>query len=347
MQTRENFSILLVDDDHTIVRVLQHILCDFEPLRFATSGRQALKLARQSVPDLVLLDVDMPGYSGFEVCREFKNDPLLAHVPIIFISSHESHQLETAGLKLGASDFIRKPPHAALVLARVRTIQRLKVLSDTLNRAVEMDILTGTVARRQMEKTLAQECLRAQRTGAPLSLMLVDIDGFTAYNAECGEEMGDACLRSVAAALRTAGHRPTDVLGRYAGGKFTLLLPETNPVGARTVAQRVIDAVDSLKIPQPGSANNCHITVSVGCAIQGTVRPRTQDAGAANREPFEHAVPADFLEAAEHALKGARIAGGHQGSFIDIASLAARRSQDPTVAPLALLSVAMPAERTG
>jgi len=322
MQTRENFSILLVDDDHTIVRVLQHILSDFEPLRFATSGRQALKLARQSVPDLVLLDVDMPDFSGFEVCREFKNDPLLAHVPIIFVTSHDSHQLETAGLKLGASDFIRKPPHASLVLARVYTFQRLKMLSDTLNSAVEIDVLTGTVARQQMEKRLVQECLRAGRSGAPLSLLLVDIDGFTAYNADYGKEKGDACLRSVAAALRTAGHRPTDVLGRYAGGKFTLLLPETNPLGARTVTQRAIVAVDSLQIPQVGSAGKCHITVSVGCAIQDAVRLRTKVAGAANHEASDRAVAADFIETAEHALKGARIAGGHQGSFIDIASSA-------------------------
>jgi len=347
MPTRENFSILLVDDDHTIVRVLQHILCDFEPLRFATSGRQALKLARQSVPDLVLLDVDMPGYSGFEVCREFKNDPLLARVPIIFISSHESHQLETAGLKLGASDFIRKPPHASLVLARVRTVQRLKMLSDTLNGAAEMDILTGTVTRRQMEKTLAQECLRAQRTGAPLSLMLVDIDGFTAYNAECGEEMGDACLKSVAAALRTAGHRPTDVLGRYAGGKFTLLLPETNPAGARAVAQRAIVAVDALQIPRAGSAGKCHLTVSVGCAIQGAGRLRTEAAGAANHQPLDPAVRADFIEAAEHALRSARIAGGHQGCFIDVASSASRKGQNPTPPPSALPPLAMHADRTG
>src|SRR5580658_10432191 len=169
MQAQENFSILLVDDDSMVVRILSHILSDFAPLRFATSGRTALKLARESVPDLVLLDVEMPEFSGFETCKAFKNDPALSAIPIIFISSHESQQLETAGMQLGAVDFISKPPHASLVLARVRTYQQLKTLSDTVRSAVTMDFLTGTMTRRQMEKTLTQEWLRAQRSRAALT----------------------------------------------------------------------------------------------------------------------------------------------------------------------------------
>jgi two-component system, cell cycle response regulator len=144
MQAQERFSILLVDDDSMVVRILSHILSDFTPLRFATSGRVALKLAREAVPDLVLLDVDMPELSGFEVCKAFKRDAALAQVPIIFITSHESPQLQTMGLQLGAVDFISKPPHAPLVLARVRTFQRLKMLSaaarpTTRNAAADAD----------------------------------------------------------------------------------------------------------------------------------------------------------------------------------------------------------------
>jgi PleD family two-component response regulator len=111
------------------------------------------------------------------------------------------------------------------VLARVRAYQRLKTLSDTLRGAVSMDFLTGAVTRRQLEKVLTQEWLRAQRSAAPLAVLLADIDGFTAYNAEFGEEKGDACLHSIADALRAAAHRPTDVLGRFAGGNFALVLP--------------------------------------------------------------------------------------------------------------------------
>src|ERR1700693_6224129 len=236
-----------------VVRILSRILSDFAPLRFAPSGRAALKLARESAPDLVLLDVDMPEMSGFEVCKAFKSDKRLSEVPIIFITSHESVQLEAKGIELGATDFISKPPHAPLVLARVRTYQRLKLLSETMRSAVKMDFLTGAVTRRELEKALTQEWLRSQRSAAPLALLLADIEGFTAYNAEFGEEKGDDCLKSVAECLRSAAHRPTDLLGRYAGGKFALLLPETDAQGASTVAQHAIDSVDALQIPHAAS----------------------------------------------------------------------------------------------
>jgi diguanylate cyclase (GGDEF)-like protein len=313
MQAQEQFSILLVDDDSTAVRVLSRILANFAPLRFATSGRAALKLARESVPDLMLLDVDMPELSGFEVCKAFKSDAALAEVPIIFITSHESAQLEAKGLALGAADFISKPPHAPLVIARVRTYQRLKMLSDTMRSAVKMDFLTGAVTRRAWEKAVTQDWLRARRSAAPLALLLADIEGFTAYNAEFGEEKGDACLKLVAAALRSAAHRPIDVLGRYAGGQFALLLPDTDTRGARTVAQRAIALVDDMQMRSP--APDCGLfTLSVGGGCRDSSRSSAWNAAAAS-------VPNDLIAAAEQALKFARSAGGHQTSFVDIEQL--------------------------
>jgi diguanylate cyclase (GGDEF)-like protein len=313
MHARENFSILLVDDDLMVVRVLNRILIDFSPLRFASSGRAALKLARESTPDLVLLDVDMPEYSGFEVCKAFKSDPALAEVPIIFITSHESAQLEAKGIELGAADFISKPPHGPLVLARVRTYQRLKTLSETVRSAVKMDFLTGATTRRQLEKALTQEWLRAQRSTAPLAFLIADIEGFTAYNAEFGEEKADTSLKSVADVLRSAAQRPTDVLGRYAGGKFAVLLPGTDARGASTVAQRAIDAVDALQILHSASGGQ-RVRLSVGGGCRDSTRSSAwKDATGA--------VPNDLISAAEKALRGARRAGDGQARVIDIADL--------------------------
>jgi diguanylate cyclase (GGDEF)-like protein len=311
MQAQEKFSILLVDDDSMVVRILSRILSDFTPLRFATSGRAALKLAHDAVPDLMLLDVDMPVLSGFEVCKAFKSDPALAEVPIIFITSHESAQLEAKGLELGAADFISKPPHAPLVLARVRTYQRLKMLSDTMRSAVKMDFLTGAVTRRELERALTQEWLRSQRSAAPLALLLADIEGFTAYNAEFGEEKGDDCLKSVAECLRSAGHRPTDVLGRYAGGKFALLLPETDAHGASTVAQRAVDAVSDSQILHAPSAGRGRVTLSVGGGCRDSSSSNTWNVAAG-------AVPNDLIAAAEQALKSARSAGDHRARVVNM-----------------------------
>jgi diguanylate cyclase (GGDEF)-like protein len=314
MQARENFSILLVDDDLMVVRVLNRILVNFSPLRFASSGLEALKLARESTPDLVLLDVDMPDYSGFEVCKAFKNDPALAEVPIIFITSHESAQLEAKGLELGAADFIGKPPHAPLVLARVRTYQRLKMLSDTVRSAVKMDFLTGATTRRQLEKALTQEWLRAQRSAAPLALLIADIEGLTAYNAEFGEEGGDACLKSIADVLRLAANRPTDLLGRYAGGKFAVLLPNTDALGAGTVAQRAIDAVNNLQLLFNASEGRRRIKLSIGCGCRDSTRSTAWKDGAG-------ALPNDLIAAAEKALRSVRRAGDEQARVVDIADL--------------------------
>jgi diguanylate cyclase (GGDEF)-like protein len=313
MQAKENFSILLVDDDLMVIRILNCILSDFAPLRFATSGRAALKLARESTPDLVLLDVDMPEYSGFEVCKAFKSDPALAEVPIIFITSHESAQLEAKGLELGAVDFIGKPPHAPLVLARVRTYQRLKTLSETVRSAVKMDFLTGAVTRRQIEKALTQEWLRVQRSAAPLAFLLADIEGFTAYNAEFGDEQGDACLKSVADVLRSVARRPTDLLGRYAGGKFALLLPNTDSQGASRVAQRAIDGVHALQILH-SSQDRGRVALLMGAGCRDLARSTTWTATVS-------AIPSDLIAAAEQALIHAKSADDHKPQVLDVADL--------------------------
>jgi diguanylate cyclase (GGDEF)-like protein len=313
MESKENFSILLVDDDLMVIRILNCILNDFAPLRFATSGRAALKLARESKPDLVLLDVDMPEYSGFEVCKAFKSDPALAEVPIIFVTSHESAQLEAKGLELGAADFIGKPPHAPLVLARVRTYQRLKTLSETVRSAVKMDFLTGAVTRRQIEKALTQEWLRVQRSAAPLAFLLADIEGFTAYNAEFGDEQGDTCLKSVADVLRSVALRPTDLLGRYAGGQFALLLPNTDGQGAGGVAQRAIEGVHALQIAH-SSRDRGRVALLMGAGCRDLSRSTAWTAAVS-------AVPSDLIAAAEQALICSKSAGDHKPKVIDVADL--------------------------
>jgi diguanylate cyclase (GGDEF)-like protein len=304
MQPKEKFSILLVDDDLMVIRILNSILSDFAPVRFATSGGKALRLARESTPDLVLLDVDMPETSGFEVCKSFKLDPALAEVPIIFITSHESAQLEAKGLELGAVDFIGKPPHAPLVLARVRTYQRLKTLSETVRSAVMMDFLTGAVTRRQLEKALTQEWLRVQRSQTPLALLLVDIEGFTAYNAQHGDERGDSCLKSVADVLRAAARRPTDLLGRYAGGQFALLLPNTDSQGVTRIAQRIMDAVQGWH----------SISLSMGGGCRDGTRSTIWNANV-------DALPNDLIAAAEQALRIAKSAADHHVRLIDVVDL--------------------------
>jgi diguanylate cyclase (GGDEF)-like protein len=323
MQAPEHFSILLVDDDALMIRVFGRMLSEFAPLRFATSGRAALKLAIEATPDLVLMDVGMPECSGFEVCAAFKASPALVQVPIILLSSYDSPQLEAIGMQLGAADFITKPPHAPLLLARVRTFLRLKALSAALQGSLKIDALTGVATRQQVESTLTYEWLRAQHSLAPLTLLLVHIDGFSAYNAAFGATEGDACLRRIADALRPVVRRPTDLLGRFADGQFALLLPVTGTPGAGTVARRAMGAVDALRLRRAGRMQREHLTLSVGCGFcdgsaGSVVGPAAR--GSARRAPTV-GVPDDLIVAAERALHSAILAGDHQERYFGVANL--------------------------
>lgn len=120
--------LLLVDDDPFAIQVMGRMLSQYPNQRFATSGEVALRLARELTPDLILLDAEMPGMTGFEVCDLLKADPDLAHVPVIFVTSHNNPAAKTAALRKGASDFIVKP----LVAARLRTAVRVHLCHEPL-----------------------------------------------------------------------------------------------------------------------------------------------------------------------------------------------------------------------
>ncbi len=174
--------ILLVDDDAGAIQLLGGLLANVGALRFATNGKDALRLAHEAVPDLILLDAEMPGMSGFQLLQTFKADADLAEVPVIFITSHTEAGFEVSALELGAVDFIAKPFRSSLVLARVRLHLRMKRMADGLRRATTIDALTGVANRRMFDQSLAREWLLARRTGDPTSLLSIDVDHFKSYN---------------------------------------------------------------------------------------------------------------------------------------------------------------------
>jgi PleD family two-component response regulator len=141
-------SILLVDDDPGAIQLMGHILASVGKLRFATNGNDALRLARDSAPDLILLDAEMPGMSGFELLKTLKAESSLADVPVIFITSHNEAGFEVSALDMGAADFIAKPFRSSRVLARVRTQLRAKHMADELRRTATIDGVIGVANRR-------------------------------------------------------------------------------------------------------------------------------------------------------------------------------------------------------
>ena len=133
--------LLLVDDDPSTIRIMGQMLAAYPDQRFATSGEAAVELAKDSPPDLILLDADMPGMTGFDVCEVLKADANLAHVPIIFVTSHDAPALEVDALRLGAADYVTKPLIAAQLMARVRAQLRVRQIVKDIDR----DCRAGTL----------------------------------------------------------------------------------------------------------------------------------------------------------------------------------------------------------
>ena len=315
--------ILLVDDDPAIIQMMAAILAGVAELRFATNGADALALARDVVPDLMLLDAEMPGMSGFQVCEQLKADAALADVPIIFVTGHNEVSFEVAGFGLGAVDFIAKPVSPPLLLARVRTQLRVKRLADELRRLSTIDPLTGVANRRRFDEALQHEWKRARRSGDPISLLMIDVDHFKKFNDRYGHPAGDTCLQAVAQSLVDASLRPADLVARFGGEEFAMLLPHTLRGGAEHVAHRVLGAIEARAVEHVASSTARHITVSIGVACYDDASATWLPPSAESRFGGDAAQQdsADLLRAADLALYAAKHAGRAQAQLLDVADV--------------------------
>lgn len=281
--------ILVIDDERFNLNALHGLLRDEYRLMVAMQGEHGIKAAQTGLPDLILLDVNMPGMDGFEVCRQLKADPITQSIPVIFITALNEAADEAKGLELGAVDYITKPFNYSVVKARVRTHLRLKLQSDLLERYAFIDSLTGLANRRAFDERLSQEWSRCQRSSTCLSLILLDVDHFKSYNDHYGHGQGDACLTTVARALATSQMRAYDLVSRYGGEEFVVILPDADLTGAQQIAERLRQSVYDLAYPHAASPVDNRVTISLGvaCTVPQTSATAAQLLRAADRFLYE------------------------------------------------------------
>lgn len=261
----EKGKILIVDDQPLNIKILHQLFHQDYEVFMATSGEQALTVCQQAQPDLLLLDIEMPGMSGFEVCERLKADPVTANIGIIFVTAHFDEAQEVKGFQLEAVDFIHKPINPIITVARVKNQFTLKRQSDLLHSIALLDSLTGVANRRQFEQRIIEAWKHSYRTQQPLSVVMLDVDLFKRYNDRYGHQQGDECLRRVAQGISQALQRPLDLVARYGGEEFVCILPDTLLSGALHIAQNIVDAISALQLEHLDSEFE-KVTLSAGVA---------------------------------------------------------------------------------
>lgn len=260
--------------------------------------------ARQ--PDILLLDQGFVGQQLGRFCNNWTTDPSTRNTSLIVMGADDD-ELEISALASGAVDYLRKPLNSDLCRLRIERLlssraemQRLEALSVT-------DGLTQIANRRYFDSFLNAEWRRSVREGGSVGLIMIDIDHFKGYNDHYGHLEGDKCLQAVAKTIKEQAQRPRDLVARFGGEEFAVVLPSVHFEGMKVVAERIQAAIADLKLPNAGSDTSGMLTVSLGLAW---AEPNTQD------------LATTLIEAADEALYAAK-AGGRNcySETVDLASV--------------------------
>ncbi|MDR3669944.1 MAG: diguanylate cyclase [Holophaga sp.] len=259
-------TVLVVDDSRAALDGLCSLLkADCNAL-FGQNGLEALALATSESPDLIVLDVAMPGMDGYEVLKRLKEEPSTQDIPVIFLTAPGPGVCEARALELGAIDFITKPYDPAILMARMRNQLAYKRSLDLAVNLSMGDALTGIPNRRRFDAHLIQEWDHGLRSGQPISMIILDIDHFKRFNDALGHPAGDGCLQQVAQVLKNSMRRSLDFVARYGGEEFACILMGTDARGGLAVAQRIAARLAAAGIRHPDSPVSPCVTLSMGVA---------------------------------------------------------------------------------
>ncbi len=290
-------TVCIVDDDPANLLLLESILINHGmSVITATDEEKAFAALKTNKPDLILLDIMLsPETDGYEICKRLKTEESTQDIPVVFISSLDQAIDKVKAFQVGGVDYITKPFLTDEIVARVQTrimqhqvqqqlaiqyeaLQKeiskrrqaedeLKQTNKQLELLVTVDSLTGLNNRRHFTYHFEQEWKRMIREKAPLSLILCDIDQFEVYNLNFGSNAGDLLLQDVARVVKKVAKRPGDIVAKWGEDEFIMLLPQTDQLGASTLAEQLRRKIADLSADHPFQRRpNSGITLSMGIA---------------------------------------------------------------------------------
>ncbi|MCL2217465.1 MAG: diguanylate cyclase [Defluviitaleaceae bacterium] len=289
--------ILIIDDSPLELRTLSMFLSDAYELKVAKSGQEGIEVAQGGDVDLILVDLNMPDKTGFEVLYELKNLPETAQIPVIMVTGSDSTNDEVRGLGLGAADFIRKPLIEAIVNLRVNMHLQLRDHIQTIEKLSLIDGLTGINNRRSFDNAIKVEWSRSLRKREWLGMLMLDIDFFKKFNDKHGHLNGDACLKAVASTMVDTITRGSDYVFRWGGEEFMAILPDTALEGVIAVAERLRKKIS--QTPVVCDTEVTFITASLGA---GAIIP-------VDAPPNDKAAQDEFFSQIDKALYRAKSGG--------------------------------------
>ncbi|PPS39620.1 response regulator [Chroococcidiopsis sp. TS-821] len=275
--TPTDAKVMIVDDDPLALQTLSALLQPWGlQITVLSQPEHFWQVLTSTVPDVLLLDLEMPTYNGLELCRVVRQDASYSDIPILVVTAHTDITSIQQVFAAGADDFIAKPIAGPEIVTRtLARIERSRIQRQLLQYQQEhlqthqqaaIDSLTQAANRRYFEEFLHREWQRLARTQAPLSLILYDIDHFKAYNDIHGYSAGDACLRQVTQIVRNCIRLDRDLVARCGGDEFAIVLAETSLEQALQVAQRIQSAIAQVQIP-----HHTHQYVTISLGISGTI----------------------------------------------------------------------------
>ncbi|OKH12568.1 response regulator receiver protein [Fischerella major NIES-592] len=274
--TIPNAKVMIVDDDPVQLQALTALLQPWGvQVTCVCNPQQFWQVLISTEPDLLLLDLEMPKFNGFELCRVVRQDSKYADLPVLVVTAHTSTSSIQQVFAAGADEFIAKPIVGPELVTRVLSrIERTRMQQQLLRcqqqqlqvspKETKIDLLTQVASRHYLAEFLEQQWQRLIHKRSWLCLIICDIDHFQAYNDHYSYQTGNTCLQQVAQAICQCIDPSCDLVARSGADEFMIVLPDTSLDSALQVVERIQQAIANLQIPHPSLTRNSHITLSFG-----------------------------------------------------------------------------------